>query len=427
MAHLLGPEQGDAPPAKVQRSVERSLGAQLDDAKIVSGAAGDSVARAAGAEAVTTGDTIYVARDAPPLTSPAGEQLLAHELVHVAQQQAALRVDVDRVSRPGDADERGADRGAAAARLGAAMSLAPSGATAGVQRQAKPTVDGRQEAIKSYFERVEKSQGGSGVQLTPSIRDVVRRIFAKDRLALPFALDALEKAAALSSKPSDLAAALGHSLTEQIDVSDLDFLESLPGGAEAKGRMGRIGDLAKKSTPYKTPDQQQNEWRFNYEAGQLRKGQGGIDPISVDVLQLGRILHGLPEAWKGPPPKSAQVPEAREAPQLDKALESVSKDALVPAASRGTAGAGEFAEDAQDVARALARSLDVAHQQHKPSVDLRLGANYEKVKDRAAILGEVQRIIGIVKGALPHHAPGIVVNVYFGDKVVRTFSLVRSE
>jgi hypothetical protein len=426
MGRMMGSESGAPVPDEVRSSVERAIGAPLDDARLVTGAAGDAVARAAGAEAVTTGDAIHLARDAPPLSSPAGERLIAHELVHVAQQRAASHIGVGELSRPGDEHERAADRGAAAARLGSSAPLVTGAAAPGMQRQPKPTVDARQQVIQSYFERVQKAQGGSGVTLTPSVRDVVRRIFAKDRLALPFALDALEKAAVLSAKPADLAAALARQLTEQIDPGDLDFLESLPGGAEQKGRLGRLGDLATKSAPYKTPDQQQAEWKFNYETGQLRKGQGGIDPVSVDVLQLGRILHGLPGAWKGPPPKSAQTPAPRDVPALDKALESISTDALVPADLRGTTGAGEYA-DAQEVARALARSLDVAHQQHAPSVDLRLGANYERVKDPAAVLAEVQRVIGLVKGALPHHAPGIVVKVFFGDKLVRTFTLVRSE
>lgn len=418
-------QRGEPVPEKVQERVEESSGVALDDARVVAGEKGDVTAKAAGAEAVTTGDTIYVARDAPPLSSPAGEQLLSHELIHVAQQRRATRVETDRIGAPGGAHERAADVGAAAAKQGTSMPVA-SASSPGVQRQSKPTIDGRKTAIQAYFERVQKSQGGTGVTLTPAVRDAVRRIFAKDRLAYSFAADSLDRAAALSTKPADLAAALARSLSEQIDITDLAFLDALPGDTEAKGRAGRLGDLAEKSAPYKTPDSQQAEWKFNYDAGQLRKGQGGIDPISVDVLQLGRILHGLPGAWKGPPPKSAQVPQARPVPALDKALESVATDALVPSTVRGTDAAGEYA-DAQEVARGLAASLDVAHQRNMPSVDILLGANYEKVKDPAAILAAVERIVGIVKGALPHHAPGIVVKVYFGNKLVRTFTLVRSE
>ena len=426
LGRLIESQGGEPVPEKVRERVERSLGIALDDSRLVAGAKGDEAAKAAGAEAVTTGNTIYVARDAPPISSPAGEQLLSHELVHVAQQGQATHIDVDRVGEAGGAHERAADAGAAAARQGVPTNVASSGPAPGVQRQPASKVDGRKQAIQGYFERVQKSQGGAGVTLTPAVRDVVRRIFAKDRLAFSFAIDALDRAAALSNKPADLASALARSLTEQIDVTDLAFLESLPGDSEAKGRLGRLGDLAEKSTAFKTPDSQQAEWKFNYEAGQLRKGQGGIDPVSVDVLQLGRILHGLPGAWKGPPAKSAQVPQARAVPALDKALETVATDALVPTTARGTDAAGEYA-DAQEVARGLASSLDVAHQRQMPSVDIRLGANYEKVKDPAAILAAVERIIGVVKGALPHHAPGIVVKVYFGDKLVRTFTLVRSE
>ena len=424
MGRMLGTTDRTPVPDAVRSSVERSLGTSLEGARIVTGAEGEAVTRATEAEAATAGDSIFLSRDAPPLSSPAGERLLAHELVHVAQQRDATRIDADRVSVPGEAHEREADRGATAARFGTVAPLTSSGATAGVQRQ--PKVDNRKQIIQSYFERLQKAQGASGIAITPSVRDVVTRMFAKDRLALPFALAALEKTAALSGKPADLAATLARQLTEQIDESDLEFLESLPGDSEAKGRLGRIGDLVEKSTAYKSPESQQAEWKFNFEASQLRKGQGGIDPLSVDVLQVGRILKGLPGAWKGPPPKSAQTPQPREVPALDKALETISTDALIPANVRGTAAAGDYA-DAQEVARGLARSLDVAHQKQAPSVDLRLGDNYEKVKDPAAILSEVQRIIGVVKAALPHHAPGIAVQVFFGNKLVRSFTLVRSD
>jgi hypothetical protein len=91
---------------------------------------------------------------------------------------------------------------------------------------------------------------------------------------------------------------------------------------------------------------------------------------------------------------------------------------LIPTEARGTPAADSFA-DAGEVARDLARRLDIAQQQHQESIELRLGDNYNRVGDRAAMIAEIERIIQLVRDALPHHAAGVVhVDVFFGDRLV---------
>jgi hypothetical protein len=71
------------------------------------------------------------------------------------------------------------------------------------------------------------------------------------------------------------------------------------------------------------------------------------------------------------------------------------------------------------VARDLASRLDVAQQQRQESIELRLGDNYNDVRDRAAMITELERIIQLVRDALPHHAAGVVnVDVFFGERWV---------
>jgi hypothetical protein len=51
---------------------------------------------------------------------------------------------------------------------------------------------------------------------------------------------------------------------------------------------------------------------------------------------------------------------------------------------------------------------------------LQLGPNYDAVKDREAIVGEVTRLVRLIRDALPHHATKVKwVDLHFGEKLVR--------
>jgi hypothetical protein len=143
-----------------------------------------------------------------------------------------------------------------------------------------------------------------------------------------------------------------------------------------------------------------------------------IGPGAVDVLHLGRILGARQEILRGPRAPRPAAPEARTYPEVERVIQQIAPDALTPAEARGTPAADSFAE-ARQVARDLASRLDVAQQQRQESIELRLGDNYNGVRDRAAMITELERIIQLVRDALPHHAAGVVnVDVFFGERWV---------
>lgn len=174
-------------------------------------------------------------------------------------------------------------------------------------------------------------------------------------------------------------------------------------------------------------------------------------PIPLPVLRLRRIVRGLPGAWREPRAPQLAPPEARTFSQGDKAIQQlIASDALVPPeairrlqrAERNLEFAGPEEEelrrlgrrdaraevesfaDAREVARALARRLDVAHQQGVTTVALGLGAVYNRVRNRRAIFSELKRIALIVRNRLPHRAAGVRhVDVYFGAKRVTRIGL----
>ena len=103
------------------------MGGNLSDVRVVDDAGSHAAAQALGATALAAGDTVLIGRDAPPPSSPAREQLLAHELAHVAQQREAGAVR-DGVSTAGDAHERAADAAAAHAIRGESATAVAAGA-----------------------------------------------------------------------------------------------------------------------------------------------------------------------------------------------------------------------------------------------------------------------------------------------------------
>ncbi|HWL34890.1 MAG TPA: DUF4157 domain-containing protein [Frankiaceae bacterium] len=99
----------------VQRTMERALGTDLSSVRVHTDAAAARSAAAVSARAYTSGDHVVFGAGAYDPGSPAGLHTLAHELAHVGQQRRGAVAGTDtgnglRVSDPGDADERAADR-----------------------------------------------------------------------------------------------------------------------------------------------------------------------------------------------------------------------------------------------------------------------------------------------------------------------------
>lgn len=104
-----GSGAGEALPARVRAPAERSLGVSLSEVKLHRGSAEPE---RQGAIATSTGDRIHLARGA-------GDTVIAHELVHVAQGRVHGTAGASPVDRPGSPAEAEADRLAPAVARGA--------------------------------------------------------------------------------------------------------------------------------------------------------------------------------------------------------------------------------------------------------------------------------------------------------------------
>jgi Domain of unknown function (DUF4157) len=90
--------------------MEAVVGQSLSDVRVHNGPEADHLSRAVQARAFTTGRDVFFARGEYRPSTASGQQLLAHELTHVAQQRGASTSGPMTVSEPGDVFEREADQ-----------------------------------------------------------------------------------------------------------------------------------------------------------------------------------------------------------------------------------------------------------------------------------------------------------------------------
>jgi Domain of unknown function (DUF4157) len=93
----------------VTNHVGAMLGDSLGDVRIHRDENAAGLARSVSARAFTVGNDVFFGSGEYEPTTPAGRELLTHELVHVVQQRGAPRAGPLTVSQPGDALEREAE------------------------------------------------------------------------------------------------------------------------------------------------------------------------------------------------------------------------------------------------------------------------------------------------------------------------------
>ncbi len=122
----------------LRAEMESRFGQDFSQVRVHTDGRAAESAQALDAAAYTVGpDVVFAAGRYAPNTS-AGQQLLAHELAHVVQQERAAGDAVEPLSQPGDRFEAEADRTAAAAGAGQPARVVASGAPPAVQRQEDP-------------------------------------------------------------------------------------------------------------------------------------------------------------------------------------------------------------------------------------------------------------------------------------------------
>lgn len=100
---------GSAAERAVASQVGSVLGDSLSDVRVHTDDAAAALARSVSARAFTVGNDIFFGPGEYRPATPAGRELLTHELVHVVQQRGAPRSGPLTVSQPGDALEREAE------------------------------------------------------------------------------------------------------------------------------------------------------------------------------------------------------------------------------------------------------------------------------------------------------------------------------
>jgi hypothetical protein len=127
---------GTALPRPLRKRFESSLGTDLGDVRVHTGAASNEAARSLGALAYTTGRNIHFREGHYQPGSQEGDRLLAHEVAHTVQQSASPAMKSEfGVTRPGDSSETEADRAAGAMTSGATAQLSPVGGGAPIARE----------------------------------------------------------------------------------------------------------------------------------------------------------------------------------------------------------------------------------------------------------------------------------------------------
>jgi hypothetical protein len=467
LSNLLSEEGGGKPlPPETRTQMEQSFGVDFGDVRLHDDPNARAKAQSIGARAFTRGRDIYLGLTAPSLESDGSSKLLAHELAHVVQQDQASAVEKNAVSEPGDKFEQGAETAASRAVQGQAASVQSGGTAPGIQRD--PDTVSRADveaALTEFLQRAVQAQGGRTVHVTNEVRNAVMMLArAPDprhrgpgpdpqSLTRVMRIELWLNGGTLPASPAAFAGAVAQRLPDPFDSATLQRLRRMPVRAPgASSVLGRAREVYERTEPGSAereeeeaasrrahgepeppggsvrpravlPEQPSQEERME-QIAQIDRRQHGVDeptvvgPVSVDLLRMRRVFGARREILHGTREPRPAPPAARDFPGLAQAIQSIAPDALTPAQARGTEAADSFA-GAREVAEDLARRLDVAQQQRVESIELRLGENYHSVRDRAAMIAEVNRIIQIVRNALPHHASNVrYVDVYFGSRWV---------
>lgn len=141
--------------AATRLSMQRRIGHDFSDVRVHADAGAAASARAVGAQAYTVGSDIVFGDGRYRPETRDGARLLAHELAHVAQQRGAPKPsarDGLRMTAPGDASEREADRVAegALAHSAPVPSLTPQTPVLARQSDESPDTDGNEAAEKPF-------------------------------------------------------------------------------------------------------------------------------------------------------------------------------------------------------------------------------------------------------------------------------------
>jgi len=151
-----GSSTGAPLPHTVRDKFEGGLGVDLGDVRVHTGSESAAAAQSVGARAFAVGSDVHFGQGEFDPGSPAGQKLLAHEVVHTVQQRGAAAPVAQHkleVSAPGDAAEVEADT--------LADSLVAGSTTAAPARMSQPVARAQRSVI---YRKAPTGPGGTGTQ-----------------------------------------------------------------------------------------------------------------------------------------------------------------------------------------------------------------------------------------------------------------------
>jgi len=132
---------------------------------------------------------------------------------------------------------------------------------------------------------------------------------------------------------------------------------------------------------------------------------GSVTAPGEHIFNLPKITWDIPTK-PIPKPNLPQPPLASEAASVDKIIQGLDDNSLIPAAAKGKADADNYAS-ARDLARGVANRLAAADKKKQYTVEVTIPMTYRHVEDLADIFDKISDIVKRIAAALPGGAANV--------------------
>jgi len=346
-------------------------------------------AQSIGALAYTAGPNIAFGRGLYQPDTSDGRRLLAHELTHVTQQGYAGATHVRSVKvATGRAPAIQRDTPPAAPQQGDPVSI---------EKSYDPINASREEVVQALADYLNKElalQGTRQLAVTEHVRSAVRKLF-QDNPNIDIERE-LSKSG-LPGSPLDFAKWVGRRLPDFIPRKHMIHLDVPPvrdvGTTSIRGRAKeaikqQVGELGKRpedvgGRPVEAPSNQPT-----------MGSSPGQHTVPTPPVPVGGTTP------KGAKPNLPQAPLASGQQAIDKIIQALDDDALIPAAAKGTPQAADFAS-AKELAKDIANRLAAAEAKKQSTVTIEINPDYAHAADLREIFAKVEDIVQRIAAVLP--------------------------
>jgi hypothetical protein len=372
----------------LRQDMEQRFGYDFSNVRVHSGSSAEKSAQDVNANAYTVGNNIVFGAGRFASGTQQGRRLLAHELTHVVQQNHAEAID-GRALKPAPQRmiptiQRDTPSGENIPHISITKSYDPQNASR----------DEVVQALTDYLNEEWALQGKRHLEVTERVRTAIEKLFQENPGGSARLLGAK-----LPDSPAEIAAAVGAALPDSIPRKYMMHLYREPtkegGPTSVVGRVkqtvrGKIGELGKR--PSVT-----GEANRPVEAPSTQPTMGGSPgQHSVKTPEI-------PFGGTAPPSPKPTVPEAPVASAdnaVNKIVQALDNDALIPAAAKGTDLAGNFA-DAREFARNIANRLKTAQAKKQSSIYVVIPQDYKTAADLREIYNRMEAIVRQIAEVVP--------------------------